>query len=59
MTHKFTLNGQTYNTDANTVAVFRSIVPAAKESGDGSAVIALLELGLLTGHIVKELVEAA
>ncbi|ABW35085.1 hypothetical protein Dgeo_3044 (plasmid) [Deinococcus geothermalis DSM 11300] len=48
-----TLNGTTYRTDAETLAVLHSIIPAAKASGDSSAVQAVLALGLATGRIVE------
>ena len=47
----FEINGSSYLTDEATLAVLRSIVPAAKTSGDSSAVIAVIELGLATGRI--------
>ena len=54
MTKTFKLNGETYNTDAATLNVLRSIIPSAKRTGDSSAVIAVMELGLATGRIAKE-----
>ncbi len=47
----FTLNGKTYTTDSETVAVLRSIIGSARASGDSSAVQALLALGITTGRI--------
>lgn len=47
------MNGKTYTTDAETLNVLRSIIPAAKASGDYSAVAAVMELGLKTGRIVE------
>lgn len=47
----FELNGKVYRTDAETLAVLRSIVPAAKRTGDSSAVQAVIILGLQTGRI--------
>lgn len=49
----FTLNGTTYQTDAATLAVLRSIMPSAKTTGDSSAVIAVIELGKMTGKITE------
>lgn len=49
--HQFTMTGKTYQTDKATVEVLRSIVPAAKKSGDVSAVTAVMSLGLKTGRI--------
>lgn len=49
----FELNGRRFRTDAETVEVLRSIIPSAMESGDSSAVIAIVELGLKTGRIVE------
>jgi hypothetical protein len=51
----FELNGQSYSTDAETLAVLRSVAPSAKASGDSSAVIAIVELGLRTGRIVRDI----
>lgn len=50
--YEFSLNGQTYRTDAETIEVIRSVMPAAKATGDGSAVAAIMSLGLATGCIV-------
>ena len=50
---KFGLNGATYRTDAATIAILRSIVPSAKSTGDHSALIAVLDLGLKAGRIAK------
>jgi hypothetical protein len=47
----FELNGTTYRTDAETLSMIRSIVPAAKASGDASAIQAVMSLGLSTGRI--------
>lgn len=47
----FTLNGKTYATDAETLAVLNSVMPSAKATGDSSAVIAIIELGLKFGRI--------
>lgn len=47
----FELNGKTYKTDKETIKVLRTIIPAAKKSGDSSAVIAMITLGELTGRI--------
>lgn len=52
-THRFALNGKTYRTDPRTLSVLRSIIPAAKASGDSSAVQAVLHLGTTTGRIVE------
>lgn len=54
-TKTFEMNGKGYETDAETLNVLRSIVPAAKQAGDASAVAAVMELGLETGRI-RELV---
>lgn len=53
MTNQFELNGKTYKTDGETVKVLRSIIPAAKTTGDSSAVIAVMSLGLATGRIIE------
>lgn len=49
----FEMNGRGYETDAETLDVLRGIVPAAKASGDMSAVIAVMELGQTGGRIRK------
>ena len=53
MTNTFTLNNETYRTDAETVEVLRSIMPSARKSGDSSAVVAVIALGQATGRIEK------
>jgi hypothetical protein len=50
--HQFELNGKRYATDEATIHVLRGIVPSAKATGDSSAVIAVMELGLHTRRIV-------
>jgi hypothetical protein len=47
-------NGKAYRTDAETLSVLRSIVPAAKQANDMSAVIAVMTLGEAAGRIVCE-----
>lgn len=47
----FELNGKTYETDAATLEILRGIIPAAKASGDMSAVFAMLHFGTLAGRI--------
>src|ERR1041384_4346207 len=49
----FTLNGKTYETDTETLEVLRGIMPSAKATGDSSAVIAVIELGLATKRIAE------
>jgi len=51
MNQTFEMNGKAYKTDIATLNVLRSIVPAAKTSGDMSAVMAVMDLGLTTGRI--------
>lgn len=53
----FEMNGKGYETDSETLNVLRSIVPAAHESGDSSAVMAVMILGEQTGRI-KEIKSA-
>jgi hypothetical protein len=48
---RFEMNGKAYATDAETLDVLRGIVPAAKETGDGSAVIALMTAGEMSGRV--------
>lgn len=47
----FTLNNITYTTDDETLEVLRSIIGKAHETGDASAVAAVMSLGLETGRI--------
>ena len=47
------LNGKTYTTDAETLAVLRSLIASAKANNDGSAVQAVLFLGLETGRVME------
>ena len=49
----FEMNGRAYRTDAETLALLRGIVPAAKASNDPSAVALVMELGLAGGRIVQ------
>jgi hypothetical protein len=51
----FEMNGKTYETDNKTLDVLRSIVPAAKASGDMSAVMVIMDLGMETGRITETL----
>ena len=53
MAAKFELNGKKYSTDGETVKVLRSIMVSAKATGDSSAVIAVMALGLKTGRIIE------
>lgn len=53
MNQKFELNGKTYTTDKATIKTLQSIMDAAKTSGDSSAVMAVLFLGLKTGRITE------
>lgn len=50
-TKTFEMDGRGYRADAETLDVLRSVVPAAKASGDVSAVAALMHLGLQAGRI--------
>ena len=52
MTHTFELNCKSYRTDFSTVSVLRSIIPAAKASGDSTAVQAVMFAGEMGGRIV-------
>lgn len=51
--YTFELNGKFYRADAETLAVLRSVMHAAKAGGDSSAVIAIMALGERTGRIVE------
>jgi hypothetical protein len=53
MTATFQLNGKSYQTDAETLNVLRSVMPSAKSTGDSSAVQAIMGLGLHSGRIVE------
>jgi len=53
MNATFEMNGRNYKTDLATLDVIRSIVPAAKASGDMSAVICIMDLGEASGKIVE------
>ena len=53
LTHGFEMNGKTYRTDAETLSVLRTVVPRAKESGDSSALCAVMMFGQATGRIVE------
>ena len=52
MNASFEINGTTYYTSPLVLKLIQSIMPAAKRSGDYSAVHAMLALGLATGQIV-------
>lgn len=54
MTRTFELNGHVYRTDDETADVLRSVVPGARESGDTSALQAVLGLGLSSGRVRPE-----
>ena len=49
----FEMDGEAYETDKETLSVLRSIVPSAKDTGDASAVAAVMELGLMNGRIKR------
>lgn len=51
---RFELNGMIYLTDDETLRVLRTMIPSAKDSGDSSAVIAMLSLGEQTGRIIRQ-----
>jgi hypothetical protein len=51
MTVTFEMNGNAYETDAATLEVLRSIVPAAKAADDFSAVMVVMDLGEASGRI--------
>jgi hypothetical protein len=53
LTMTFEMNGKGYRTDPETLTVLRSIVPAAKASGDSSAVEVMMELGIMNHRIVE------
>lgn len=49
----FELNGILYETTEDTLRVLRTIIPSAKATGDSSAVIAMISLGVHAGLIVQ------
>lgn len=53
MTNKFELNNKQYITDSETINVLRSIMAAAKATGDSTAVMAVMVLGLRVGRIIE------
>lgn len=52
MDQLFTMNGQTYLTDQETLGLLRQIIPSARQAQDWSAVTAVMALGLQGGRIV-------
>lgn len=50
-TKTFTMNGKAYETDSQTLDMLRTIVPAAKSTGDASAVAFAMTLGEMCGRI--------
>lgn len=53
MTTTFTLNGQTYSTDAETAALVRKCVARVKAGADTSALFAVMHWGQKSGRIVE------
>jgi len=53
MAKTFQLNGIGYRTDAETLKVLNSVMPAAKKSGDSTAVQVIIYLGLAAGRIIQ------
>jgi len=49
----FEMNGKTYRTDAETLALLNVIIPNAKAANDFSAVTAVMGMGLKTGRITE------
>jgi len=49
----FEMDGKAYRTDAETLAVLRDVVPAAKASCDTTALFAVMHFGKLAGRIVE------
>jgi hypothetical protein len=56
-TGTFTLNGKTYTTDQQTLAVLRRLIPSAYQTADSSDVIAVMVLGQSTGRITEVIAE--
>jgi len=46
------MNGKGYETDRETLEVINSVIVSAKESGDFSAITAIMGLGLKTKRII-------
>jgi hypothetical protein len=53
MDHRFILNGKTYSTDGDTVVLLEDVIHSARKTGDFSAVMAIMFLGLHTGRIIE------
>jgi len=49
----FEMNGKSYQTDAETLNLLRSIVAAGKAANDFSAVAMMMEVGQMGGRIVE------
>ena len=52
-TEQFELDGKVYCTDPATLSLLRDLIPVAEETGDSSAVAAVMFLGLHCGQIVR------
>jgi len=50
---RFELNGKVYKTDPETLEILKGLIPRAKQTGDNSAVIAVLTLGEMAGKITE------
>ena len=50
----FTMNNKKYETDNETFKVLQDVVKGYKATGDATAVIAVMELGLHTGRIKED-----
>lgn len=53
MSANFEMNGKTYKTDEDTINVLREQIEIAKTSGDYSAVIAIMAIGIASETIVE------
>jgi len=51
LTERFRIDGRTYATDAETLRVLETAYPRMIASGDGSAVICVMVLGLRAGRV--------
>lgn len=49
----FEMNGKKYKTDTETLKVLNDIVPQYKETGDTSAIFAVMYFGSMNGRIIE------
>ena len=49
----FEMNSKNYRTDAETLDVLRSVIPACRAAGEWGAVAVIMDLGIGSGRIVE------